>query len=162
VAFEADYEFTEDCRYGALLAGSDQALAIAEYEHEHGTPVYYQFYNPWCLPYSRHVPIDRFVVPDEPLEFGVRVVSSERVRAALRRRAEGYRPSVTDLVGARVPDTYGWRLEDFIARELLDCREGALFDSVAQPSIDALFNRRSGPIAAAIAITVEAPGGVLD
>jgi hypothetical protein len=142
--------------------GSDQAKAITEYEQEHGTPVYYQLYNPWGLPYSRHVPIDRFVVPDEPLEMGVRVVAADVVHAALGTKAAGYRPSVRDLVGARAPDTYGWRLEDFIARELLDCAEGALFDSVDQPSINALFNRRSGPIAAAIAITVEAPGGVLD
>jgi hypothetical protein len=67
-----------------------------------------------------------------------------------------------DVVAANPPDIYGWRLEDFIAGELLDCREGAISESVSQPSIDALFNRRSGPIAAAIAISVEAPHGTLD
>ena len=68
---------------------------------------------------------------------------------------------IEELKAGGAPDEYGWRLEDFMAAELLGCREGALFESTSQPSIDALFNRRSGPIAAAISITIEAPAGVL-
>lgn len=162
LTLEADYEFTEDARYGALLAKSDQVKAISAYQKEHGVPVYYHLYNPWRLPYARHVPIDSYDTPTGPLEMGVRVVPSEIVHDSLRGRAKGYRPTVRDVAESGAPDTYGWRLESFLAGELIDCREGARFDSIDQPSIDALFTRRSGPIAAAIAITLEAPAGLLD
>jgi hypothetical protein len=162
VALKADYDFTEESRYGALLAKSDQIKAINAYEKKHGTPVYYQFYNPWRLPFSRHVPIEAYATPDGPLELGVRLVPSQTVHKLLASRSKSYRPTIEELGTGSGPDRYGWRLEDFIAAELLGCREGALFDSILQPSIDALFNRRSGPIAAAISITIEAPAGVLD
>jgi hypothetical protein len=157
-----DYEFTDEAWYGAFLAGSDQTRAIQEFEKSHALPVYDHLYNPWCLPFARHVPIDSFNTPEGDLEIGVRIVSSEMVHGALRDSAKGYRPSVRDITQSGAPDTYGWRLEQFIAAELLECREGARFDSIHDRSIEALFTRRSGPIAAAIAITAEAPAGLLD
>ena len=162
LALEADYEFTAKGRYAALLAGSDQIAAIRAYEKQHGIPVYYHLYNPWRLPFTRHVPIDSYDTPVGDLEMGVRVVPSGIVHRKLHGHPRGYRPSVEDIEASGAPDTYGWRLERFIAAELLDCREGAQFASIEQPSIDALFNRRSGPIAAAIAISLEAPPGHLD
>jgi hypothetical protein len=162
LALAADYDFTEGSRYGALLAKSDQIKAIAAYEKRHGTPVYYQFYNPWRLPFSQHVPIERFAPPSGPLELGVRLVPSQTVHNVLASRQKNYRPMIKELKEGGAPDGYGWRLEDFMAAELLDCRVGAFFESISQPSIDALFNRRSGPIAAAISITIEAPTGLLD
>src|SRR4051812_47526779 len=43
---------------------------------------------------------------------------------------------------------------------LLSCREGRQFVEAEHPALHALFRRRSGPIAAAIAITVEVPDSV--
>ena len=100
--------------------------------------------------------------PDGPLELGVRLVPSQTIHDVLPSQKKTYRPMIKELKAGRAPDGYGWRLEDFMAAELLGCREGARFESTSQPSIDALFNRRSGPIAAAISITIEAPPGVLD
>jgi hypothetical protein len=52
---------------------------------------------------------------------------------------------------------YGWRLEGSMTDLLLGCREGRRFTDHDRDDIDALFYRRSGPIAATIAITVGAP-----
>lgn len=71
---------------------------------------------------------------------------------------KAYRPSLKDLSArADVPDKYGWLLEDFITKEFLECREGAQFNTVQDDAIQTLFYRRTGAIAAAIAITIEAP-----
>ena len=162
LGLDADFDFTSDARYGALHAESDQIRAIAAYEEQHHTPVYYHFYNPWRLPFTQHVPIERYTTPSGALEMGVRVVPSALIHDALNGCNKGYSPTVSDVAASGAPDTYGWRLEEFIASELLECREGARFDSLNRPSIRDLFYRRSGPIAAAIAITVEAPPGLLD
>jgi hypothetical protein len=111
VALLADYDFTEESRYGALLAKSDKIKAITAYERQHGTPVYYQFYNPWRLPCSRRVPIEAYSTPGGPLELGVRLVPSQAVHKMLAPRHQGYRPMIVDLKRGGVPDEYGWRLE---------------------------------------------------
>ncbi len=38
---------------------------------------------------------------------------------------------------------------------VLKCEQGRLFESVKEEEIFNLFNRRSGPIAAAVAVTIE-------
>lgn len=50
----------------------------------------------------------------------------------------------------------GWSLPDFIADEFVGCREGNEYEEDGT-AIFNVFNRRSGAIAAAIAITLEAP-----
>lgn len=52
----------------------------------------------------------------------------------------------------------GWRLETFVADEVLRCRQGALFDGSADENLEYLFYRRSAPIQAAIAITIDIAG----
>jgi hypothetical protein len=53
----------------------------------------------------------------------------------------------------------GWRLEYFMADLVMKCRQGRAFESMQQEDdIFALFNRRSGPIAAAISVTIEQSG----
>jgi hypothetical protein len=37
----------------------------------------------------------------------------------------------------------------------MKCQQGALFEGLNEDNIFALFNRRSGPIAAAVAVTIE-------
>ena len=51
----------------------------------------------------------------------------------------------------------GWPLEYFAAELFLKCYEGSPFESMTDERIRNLFYRRSGPIAAAIAIVVEQP-----
>ena len=43
---------------------------------------------------------------------------------------------------------------------LLGCREGRRFDNTDHGALEALFYRRSGPISATIAITIEVPDDV--
>ena len=47
----------------------------------------------------------------------------------------------------------------FVGRcdEVLACREGHEYRSIQEEAMQTLFNRRSGPIAAAIGITIESP-----
>jgi hypothetical protein len=52
---------------------------------------------------------------------------------------------------------YGWPLEHFISDLFLGCSEGTPFETISEGRIQTLFYRRSGPISAAIAISIEAP-----
>jgi hypothetical protein len=53
----------------------------------------------------------------------------------------------------------GWTLPEFMADELVACREGYLYEE-NDNAIFNVFNRRSGAIAAAIAMTLEAPDAI--
>jgi hypothetical protein len=73
-------------------------------------------------------------------------------------RSAGYHPSFKDLdhvVSGKAAHASGWRLEYFMADLVLKCEQGRLFESVKEEEIFNLFNRRSGPIAAAVAVTIE-------
>jgi hypothetical protein len=71
---------------------------------------------------------------------------------------EGYRPTLGELRTASDDTfTYGWPLEFFAGELFLKCHEGSPFETIGDERIQNLFYRRSGPIAAAIAITVEEP-----
>jgi hypothetical protein len=69
----------------------------------------------------------------------------------------GQSPLLSDVNEVDGLPRHGWRLEDFICDELLGCREGDEFGSINDANMQMLFNRRSGPIAAAVAISIEAP-----
>jgi hypothetical protein len=77
---------------------------------------------------------------------------------------EGRSPTVRDLRLAGPLDDdpmslHGWRLEWFIADEVLRCRQGRLFDQSDDPRLNQLLYARSGPISAAIAITIDFGAG---
>ena len=153
-----EFRFDDTSRYGALSAGSEQTKAIAAYGREHGVPTFYQFYNPWTLPFTQRVPIQGDIPRDGAPGLGVRIVPARDVHTVLDSQPTNHHPSIQELRTSCVgEDGFGWRLEEFICDYFLGCREGALFSDINQPSISNLFYRRSGPIAAAIAITIEAP-----
>lgn len=58
------------------------------------------------------------------------------------------------LPGDNLP---GWRLEEFIADLVIQCRAGYIAKSRQDGGLDYIFSRRGAPIAAAFAITIEAP-----
>lgn len=157
IAFATDYRFTTDCQYGAVRRGDAQVDRIAKYERRPGLRVHYQLYNPWTLPFEQTVPIAGYTPPEGQPDVGVRILPASLVRARLAQAAtQALRVHDLEDVGALPP--FGWRLEDFVSDEVLACREGTEYGSVDDPPMQALFNRRSGAIAAAIAITIEAPG----
>jgi len=160
IAVEAEFRFNEGCRYGAIIPFSAQVKAIKEYETKSKLPVYYQLYNPWMLPFVQRVPLSTYAAPSGPMTLGVRIVPAQAIHRLLVSKDKGYRPSLSDIVSSSdVPARYGWPLETFVADEFLGCKEGGRFKTIGDDTIQALFYRRSGPIAAAIAITIEAPTG---
>lgn len=158
IAVEAEFEFHEDCRFGALVAGSDQVRAIADYEKENDLLVYYQLYSPWSLPLVQRIPLSGFARPSGELAHGVTVMPASSVHGVLASQVDGHRPTLGELSAASDDAfSYGWPLEYFAGELFLKCREGSPFETIGDERIQNLFYRRSGPIAAAIAITVEEP-----
>lgn len=151
-----DFRFTQDSRYGALRYGSDQGKAIDAYMTDVGLKVYYQLYNPWSVPYTQRIPLERYEPPEGLPELGTRVIPASLLHRLLK-DSENPVPALRDLASVPSLPQFGWRLEDFVCDEVLSCREGDQYSSLQDERIFALFNRRSGPIAAAIAISIEAP-----
>jgi hypothetical protein len=150
------FRFTEDSRYGALRRDSNQVGAIADYQKEVGLRVYYQLYNPWTVPFTQQIPLAGYVPPEGAPELGVRVLPAQAVHGKLDQQA-GATPRLRDFADLSPLPSHGWRLEDFVCDELLACREGDRFDSPNDYKIERLFYRRTGAIAAAISVTIEAP-----
>jgi hypothetical protein len=128
-----------------------------------GIPVYYLLYNPVEVPWAATVPAQD-LKPLPATTAGCRVVRSRLLDGAIASQPPGYHPTYTD-VGALPspfvgPHKGGWSLEHFVADELLRCREGHVASGDTDHVLEQLFYRRSGPISAAIAVTVEAPDGV--
>jgi len=152
------FKFAPTSKYRALKVGDNQYQAIGTYEEKNDLDVHYLFYNPWKVPSSYSFPIGGAIALGPKDNGGCRVVRSDSLRKALSTQADGYSPSFNDISGAsklHSPGEAGWRIESFISNLLLKCKEGTLFESLDQENIFNLFNRRSGPIAAAVAVTVE-------
>ncbi len=150
------YSFTHRSRYRELVRGSHQVGAIQAYEREAGLKVYYHLYNPWQVPFSQRVPVSEYVRREGLPELGIRVVPAALMHDLLGSisRAE---PSLGDLLDTIELPPFGWRLEAFVADELLTCREGDSVPDRNDVRLRRLFGERTGPIAAAIAMTLEAP-----
>jgi hypothetical protein len=157
VAVQAEFQFDEDCRYGALAAKSEQIKAIVDYEKQNKTPVYYQFYNPWRVPFTQRIPLSQFRRPPGELSLGTRIIPARSVHKLLGRYVSGQKPTLGEVRTLCSNAPYGWTLEHFVADLLLGCVEGSIFKDISEQRIQSLFYRRSGPISAAIAISIEAP-----
>ncbi len=155
----SDFRFTEASEYRALVRGSPQISAISKYESENRLTVYYQLYNPWSIPFVQRIPLAGYTSPEGRPLLGVRLVPATTLHELLETRAVRT-PKLQDIASLEGVPSYGWRLEDFISDELLLCRAGNRFEDIRDERIETLFYRRTGPIASAIAITIEAPGAV--
>jgi len=154
------FNFAPNSKYGALLVRDDQYQAIEQYEAARNVPVHYLLYNPWKVPATYQVPHFGSWALGAKGNGGARVVSSAVLRQAMSSKQAGYKPSFQDvsgLCGAAPAHVSGWRLEHFVADLVLKCKQGRSFGSIREDQIDALFYRRSGPIAAALAVTIEGP-----
>lgn len=156
------FNFVTGSKYGALLVGDDQYQAIEQYESARNIPVHYLLYNPWNVPVSYQVPHTGSSRLGQKGNGGARVISSSSLRQALSSKAAGYKPSFQDLsglCGRAANHDNGWRLEYFVADLVLKCKQGRSFTNINEDQINGLFYRRSGPIAAALAVTIEGPEG---
>jgi hypothetical protein len=158
------FGFTMDCVYGAMTAGSEQVKQISEYQIAHRIPVYYNLYHPPKLPFHGTVPRLASETVDHLPALGCRVLSAVEAHAVLDTLPIGKTPSFSELISGQPKgssdDTYGmhgWRLEAFVADELLRCREGRLFEDEQDARLASLLYERTAPIAAAIVITIDLP-----
>lgn len=153
------FAFEEGSRYRALSAHNDQYQAIADFISQRKIPVFYLFYNPPLVPLHVQVPITDYVMINSDPPLGSRVIPYQDVAGVLNAKKSGYSPSIADLAREDGISAHGWRLEYFAADLLLTCQEGHRFTDANSPEMEALFFRRSGPIAATIAVTIEMPEG---
>lgn len=156
IARRRTYNFTLNSRYRELDRHSQQINVINDYERDAGLTVYYHFYNPWQIPASQRVPVREHVRHAGQPELGIRVVQAALVHNALGsiRHRE---PSLAEIGQVDGIPRFGWRLEKFVADELLGCREGDEIRSSSDVRLRRLFGERTGPIAAAIGVTLESP-----
>jgi hypothetical protein len=149
-----------------LTAGREQVAHIEQYVLERGLPVYYMLYNPSQVPCSGMVP--RLVTEPEDtlIEVGCRILASGDVHAKLTTLPVGRPPSFAELVVPPPPGandryaSHGWRLQMFVADEVLRCRQGRLFEDTQDENLRALLYGRTAPIAAAVVVTIDLPDGV--
>jgi len=159
------FRFSTDSSYTALTKGSDQWLAIDDYEESKQVPVYYLLYNPLTVPCDVAVPHVVGERSSDELVTGCRVVPARHMHRLLASQENGTSPTygqVHDHLGSpfdQNPHRGGWSLEHFVADLLLQCKTGRVMDIRDDRSLYQVFYRRTAPIQAAISITIDAPAG---
>lgn len=152
--------FDKSSRYKALRGNSEQRRVIDSYEQSTQIPVYYLLYNPSRLPHSVNVPVS-VQHPSLVCEVGVRVIPARNAHAILDSVSGS--PTYSDFETLPSPfrqeDSGGWRLEYFVVDLLLQCKVGRITDVRSDEGLYQVFYRRSGPIAAALSVTIDAPEG---
>lgn len=148
------FDFDATCLYGALRAGSEQIETIDRLNSQFGEAVYYMFYNPAKLPTNVRYPVTARRTIAKPA-LGCRVHLSLEVHTVLRTLKAGRSPTFKTIrEGSK--GSY-WRLEDWVADLVLTCKVGQQFDETRQEKVAMLLERRSGPIGAAIAVSIALP-----
>lgn len=151
-----EFVFDEICVYGALKEGSEQVATIDRLNSHFGESVFYMFYNPPIVPVSVQYPV-RSRRQIKSAKLGCRVFLSHEVHTVLDALEKGRSPTLKMiLTGAK---TSNWRLECWVADLLLQCKLGKRFDDGMQDKVSMLLERRSGPIGAAIAVSIALPDG---
>jgi hypothetical protein len=148
------FTFTEDSQYRALDVRDHQYLTIEDYEAQYGIPVQYLLHHPLTIPCEQTIPIPSSSdIESQECEVGPSVIRAQTLRDALAGQVDGYHPSYSDFSRSQT-----WPLDQFVADELLRCREGYIAQGPQDDGLYRVFNRRSGPIAAAISITIDRIG----
>jgi hypothetical protein len=78
-----------------------------------------------------------------------------QVNAVLGKLKNGHSPTLKQIVEGG--ETSNWRLESWVADLVLACKLGRRFDESTQDKVSRLLERRTGPIGAAIAISIALP-----
>ncbi|WP_124473577.1 hypothetical protein [Burkholderia contaminans] len=160
MTWQRRFRFDGQCTYAAMTAGHEQVQRIDRYEESRGIPVYYGFYNPLAIPYDADYPASDGCPPGAPNEIGMRVLTARIVHAAVAALDMGRAPTFDGLTTSQLypndgASAHGWRIENFVADEVLRCRQGRRFDSTTDERLSDLLYRRSAPIAAAITMTID-------
>jgi hypothetical protein len=157
------FHFTPECVYGAMRTKDEQVEVIDRYMRDRRMPVYYSFYNPPSIPYHGTVP-RAAVMPLETddIKLGCRVMTAGDVHTALNKLPTGTTPQFKHMTLAKPAMSgsfgkHGWRLENFVADEVLRCRQGRRFEEAQDADLHALLYMREYPISSLIQITIDLP-----
>jgi hypothetical protein len=150
------FSFSADSTYGSMRAGSHQIQSIDSLNRDFGKIVYYLLYHPPEMPFSISYPLKQRARLDQPA-VGCRVLDTDQVHRALAVLKEGDSPSYERLMHAA--SASNWRLETWAADLLLTCKVGEQFDASREDRVRYFLERRSGPIGAALAVSITLPGG---
>jgi hypothetical protein len=160
------FHFTNECVYKEMAESSIQVEVIEEYVNKYNIPVFYSFYNPPTMPFQGTIP--RLVSGNQAFadnQLGCRVLTSQDVHAALWRLSFSREPRFIEMTrqasATTVADPYdnhGWRLETFVADEVMRCREGRLFERADDPDLYVLLYERPFPISSLVQISIDLPG----
>ena len=158
------FAFDDQCIYGAIntsgkqWSASSTTKALRTFLSTTGCT------TQCCFPMRTSTPYRLAIRPPARMTWACARLSVD-VHEALEPMTEGRSPTVRDL-RLTVPldddpmSIHGWRLERFIADEgVLRCRQGCLFGQSDDPRLNQLLYARSGPISAAIAITIDFGAG---
>lgn len=148
------FEFDESSIYGAIKAGSQQVEVIDKLNSEFGKAVYYLLYNAPTIPYSVQYPLESRIELDE-VEIGCRVADADDIHATLSKLNNGASPTYSALLQSS--SKRNWSLETWAADLLLTCKVGEQFDDDRDKRVRYFLERRSGPIGAAVAVSVTLP-----
>jgi hypothetical protein len=151
-----NYSFNESCIYGAITAGSDQIGTIERLNNNFGRAVYYLLYNPHEIPFAVSYPLKKRTRVNE-LTIGCRVYDADHVHTALSGLSAGESPTFEMI--RRAGGASDWPLETWAADLLLTCKVGRQFDDAQDSDVGYFLERRSGPIGAALAVSITLPEG---
>ncbi len=161
-----NFTFSDQSRYRALEYKGEQYKAILNYIVEQKIPVHYLLHNPLRLPSRATLPVEaaKNTADSGSCEIGCRVVSAEvldsRLNVVKLKKFEN--PSFAQVAGTtETLDTACWRPEYFVADLVIGCQEGYRggINPMQDSKLFIVFSRRSGPISAAISITIDASAG---
>ncbi len=148
-----EFVFDRSCMYGSLKAQSDQVGAINQLNRRFGESVFYMFYNPSTVPVTVRYPVKSKRAVTH-VKLGCRVFFSKEVHAVLDTLKKDYSPTLKAIMEGGA--TSKWRLEEWVSDHLLACKVGQRFDD-RKDEVYMLLERRSGPIGAAIAVSIALP-----
>lgn len=153
-ALHRKFTFTEHGIYGAVHAGHRQIKLIDDFNRQFGKAIYYLLYNPHVMPLSVTYPL-RERIRVEQADIGCRVFRADDLHAAISNLREGASPTYSMLKSTE--QNTNWPLEKWAADMLLTCQVGEQFDASHDDLVYRLLSRRSGPIGAALAISITLP-----
>ena len=157
------FQFSLRSKYRALKYKNGQYKAILDYKTNHNISVYYLLYNPLEIPCSAILPANAGLTGD-PVKSSVacRVIEASTLHIKLgdSSLSTGNHPSFIHVAGhsERFDDDL-WTLPNFVADRVIGCKEGYIAGTnpMKDEGLFRVFNMRSGPISAAISITIDAP-----
>jgi hypothetical protein len=152
------FHFSAESKYRALAYKDEQYIEILKYSQ--AVPVHYLLYNPLDVPHSALIPASAASATAPEMKVGCRVIKAEHLDSKLGavKLRKSSSPTFQQVAGTPLDPDF-WTLHNFVADLVLGCQEGHLAGTnpFEDEALFRVFNLRSGPISAAISVTIDAP-----